>query len=80
MTKLTLLCVQSLPNSSVRSHTEAMPLTAELTGRAGLGLGPASDHSSGLLDFINNATLDQMCQPPSVSPCARVLAYFHIHF
>ena len=25
-------------------------------------------------------TLAQMCQPPSVSPCAHVLAYFHKHF
>jgi len=28
----------------------------------------------------NFATLDRMCQPPSVTPCARVLAYFHKHF
>ena len=28
----------------------------------------------------NFTTLDQMCQPPSVSPCAHVLAYFHEHF
>jgi hypothetical protein len=33
-----------------------------------------------LLLISNFATLDQMCQPPSVSPCARVLAYFHKHF
>ena len=25
-------------------------------------------------------TLAQMCQPPSVSPCAHVLAYFHKYF
>ena len=25
-------------------------------------------------------TLAHMCQPPSVSPCAHVLAYFHKHF
>jgi len=25
-------------------------------------------------------TLAQMCQPPSVSSCAHVLAYFHKHF
>jgi hypothetical protein len=80
MTGLTLLCVRSLPNSSVWSHTETMPLTVEMTRRTGLGLGPASNHSSGLLDFTNNATLNQMCQPPSVSPCAHVLAYFHKHF
>ena len=30
-----------------------------------------------LLHFTNFFTLAQMCQPPSVSPCARVLAYFH---
>ena len=33
-----------------------------------------------LLQFTNFSTLAQMCQPPSVSPCARVLAYFHKHF
>ena len=33
-----------------------------------------------LLYFTNFSTLAQMCQPPSVSPCACVLAYFHKHF
>jgi hypothetical protein len=33
-----------------------------------------------LIHFTNFTTLTQMCQPPSVSPCARVLAYFHKHF
>jgi hypothetical protein len=27
-----------------------------------------------------DTTIAQMCQPPSVSPCARVLAYFQKHF
>ena len=26
---------------------------------------------------LNFTTFDKMCQPPSVSPCAHVLAYFH---
>jgi hypothetical protein len=32
------------------------------------------------LHFTNFSTLDQICQPPSVSPYAHVLAYFHKHF
>jgi len=30
--------------------------------------------------YSTNFTIAQMCQPPSVSPCARVLAYFHKYF
>jgi hypothetical protein len=38
------------------------------------------DSEKHLLHFTNFFTLTQMCQPPSVSPCSRVLAYFHKYF
>jgi hypothetical protein len=36
--------------------------------------------SNELPNFTIFATLDQICQPLSVPPCAHVLVYFHKHF
>jgi hypothetical protein len=62
---------------------EAAPSLEHTTGRAGLAEACVRSlfHSDKhLIHFINLFTLAQMCQPPSASPCARVLAYFHKHF
>ena len=83
-------CVRShfyLASGHFNNRARARQLHLKLIGRCSLESG---HHVTGvrslffsdyhLLHFTNFSTLAQMCQSPSVSPCARVLAYFHKHF
>jgi hypothetical protein len=81
------LRVRSFLWCSVQLRWPNCPFSTIMTRRRD----PESDHTESniwslfssdnyLLYFPNFSTLSQMCQPPSVSPCTCVLAYFHKHF
>jgi hypothetical protein len=76
-------CASVTSNFSVRSRTKAAPSLLVMTRcrvrvRSLQSQRPVNPKL--LLHLFNFATLAQMCQPLSVSPCACVLAYFHKYF
>jgi hypothetical protein len=80
-------CVWSWSDPACGRRPTPTPSLLPLTGRAGLveasirSLTVTSFHLRFFTELIhinsNFFILGQMCQPPSVSPCAHVLAYFH---
>jgi hypothetical protein len=74
--------VACLHQSSVRTRGHALLCHIDRTHLASIwSQRSQSPVDQKLLPLTSNfATLDQMCQPPSASPCAHVLAYFHTYF
>ena len=74
--------------SSVRSKTDASVFTASTDRTQDPAFGHYLTSVWSLCETLSSLyrapvkfrTLAQMYQPPSVSPCAHVLAYFHKHF
>jgi DNA-binding Xre family transcriptional regulator len=69
-----------LASGHMAEVTPSLEHTTERVGLAEASVRSLFHSDKHLLHFINFSTLAQMCQPPCVSPCARVLAHFHKHF